>query len=103
MTLQAYLAAAQNQRASLLRALCSRMQCNCFLRNYRRVLQQIQRLHQFVSLQGVLAAEAVRVRSLLDFVALKRRGHNTAAGNHFSLVDARSDTRGKPRIDLAEL
>ncbi len=103
MNLQTQLAGAQNQRPRFLRALRRRMQCHRFFRNYRRMLQQIQRLHQLIPLQRMLPAKTVRIRPLLNFVALKRSGHNPAPGNHFSLVNPRPDARGKPRINLAKL
>ncbi len=91
MNLQTQLAAAQNQRTRFLRALRRRVQCHRFFRNHRRMFQQIQRLHQLIPLQRVLPSKTVRIRPLLNFVALKRSGHNPAAGNHFPLMNPRPD------------
>src|SRR5260370_1421868 len=56
-----------------------------------------------VTLRSILPAETIGVRTFLNFLTLERSGGNSAAGNHFALVNARADAGCKPGIDLAEL
>jgi len=74
-----------------------------FLRYAWRVLHQVQGFHEFVPFQRMLSPKTVRIRALLNFVVLKRSRRNAAAGNHFALVNPRSDARCKPRVNLAKL
>jgi len=39
----------------------------------------------------MLAAKTLGYERFLNFFILKRRGGNSAAGNHFALVNARAD------------
>src|SRR2546422_3063740 len=68
-----------------------------------RIAEQIERFDELVTLERVLPAETIGVRALLNFFFLERCGGDPATGNHFSLVNARTDAGGKPRIDLPEL
>ena len=103
MDLQAELISRKDHRAEFFRALRGCVQRRRFIRNHRRVLQQLQRIHQFVPFQRVLPAKAIGIGTLLDFSALEGSRSDSAPGNHFSLMDLRTDTRRKPRIDLAKL
>ena len=49
-------------------SLGGRMQRDGFLRDSRRVADQIERFHQFVTGEHVLSAETIRIRTLLNFV-----------------------------------
>ena len=68
-----------------------RMQRRGFFGDAPRVLQQIERLDKLVAREGMLSAKAVWIRTLLNFVALEGGGSDAAAGNHFALMNARTD------------
>ncbi len=74
-----------------------------FFGDDRRVFHQIERFDEFVALESMLAAKTIGIRTLLNFFTLKRSGGNAAAGDYFTLVDARADAGDKPGIDFAEL
>src|SRR5208282_5395341 len=103
VNLQTELAAAKNQRSGLLRTLRGGMQRGSFFSHARCVLQKLERLDEFVAFQSMLAAKTIRIRALLNFVALKRSGGDTTASDQFALMNARADTRRKPGIDFAKL
>jgi len=103
MNLQAELAAAEEEGADLFRALRRRMKRGGLFRDARRVSHQIERFNEFVTLERMLAAKTIGIRTFLNFFILKRSGGNSASGNHFVLVNARAGAGSKPRIDLAEL
>ncbi len=79
------------------------MQRDGFLGGERRVCKQVQRFDELVALQRMLAAKTIGIGTFLNLLALKRRGGNSASGNHFALVNARANAGGKPGIDLAKL
>src|SRR5260370_42210232 len=79
------------------------MQRYRFFRYHRRMLQQVERLYQLVAWKGVLPAETVWIRSLLNFIASERSRYNPATGNHLALMNPRTNTRCKPGINFAEL
>src|ERR1700674_340709 len=99
MNLQTELAAAENEGADLFRALRRGMKRGGFFRDDRRVSHQIERFNEFVTLQRMLAAKTIGIRTIFYFFILKRSGGNSASGNHFALVNARADAGSKPRID----
>src|SRR5260370_2533862 len=103
VNLQAELAGTEDESANFLRALRSGMKGGGFFGDDGSVSHQIERLDEFVTLESVLAAKTIGIRTLLNFFTLKRSGTNAAAGNHFALVNARADGGGKPGIDLSEL
>ena len=67
------------------------------------ISHQIERIDEFISLESMLAAKTIGIRTLLNFLALKRSGGNAAAGNHFALMNTRADAGSEPGIDLTEL
>jgi len=71
-----------------------------FFGNDWSVSHQIERINEFVTLESMLAAKTIGIRTLLNLLALKRSGSNAAAGNHFALVNARANAGRKPGIDL---
>ena len=66
------------------------MQRDGFFGDARRVAHQIERFHQFVAGELMLAAEAVGIGALLNFVSGKRGGHDSRAGLHLDLMDCAS-------------
>src|SRR5260370_40157972 len=103
VNLQAELAAAEDEGANLFRALRRGMKRGGFFGDDGRVSEQIEGFDKLVTLQGMLAAKTIGIRAFLNFFLLKRRGGNSAPGNHLALVNARADGGGKPGIDFAEL
>ena len=87
VNLQPELAAAKDERADFFRALRGGVKRDGFFGDNRRVSHQIKRFNEFVTLQRMLAAKTIGIRTLLNFFALKRGGGNSAAGNHFTLVN----------------
>src|SRR5260370_36238894 len=77
------------------------MQRYRFFRYHRRMLQQVERLYQLVALQGVLPAETVSIRSLLNLIASERSRYIPATGNHLAMMKPRANTRCKPGINFA--
>src|SRR5258708_36990858 len=69
----------------------------------RSVLKKIHRFDEFVAAENVLAAKAVRVRTLLDGIAFEAGGDDSTARVEASLVDFRADAGSEPGINLAEL
>ena len=63
---------------------------------------QIERFDQLVTLQRMLAAKTIRVRTLLNFTFGKRRGHNPGAGMHLHLMNLRADAGNKKLLDALE-
>src|SRR2546430_9144188 len=100
---QAELAAAEEEGADLFRALRRGMKRGGLFCDARRVSHQIERFNEFVTLERMLAAKTIGIRTFLNFFILKRSGGNSASGNHFVLMNARAGAGSKPRIDLAEL
>src|SRR5207248_4429 len=103
VNLQAELAGTQDKRADFFRALRGRMERGGFFGDDGSISHQIERIDEFISLESMLAAKTIRIRSLLNFLALKRSSGNATAGNHSPLVNARTDGGSEPGIDLAEL
>src|SRR5579859_977674 len=101
--LKSELAAAKYQRAPFLRTLRRGMKGRGFLADTPRVVQQVERLDELVTLQGMLSAKAVWIGSLLNLVALEGSRGNAAACDHFALVDARADAGSEPGINSAKL
>ena len=89
--LQSKLVSRKDQRAGALRTLRGGMQCDRFFGYAGGVPQQIERLDEFISLQRVLPAKAIRIGPLLDLIALKRRGRDAAAGLDLALMNARAN------------
>src|SRR5260370_28434045 len=103
VNLQAELAGTEDECADFLRTLRRGVKRGGFFGDEWRVFQQVERFDEFVALKGMLAAKTIRIRTLLNFFALKRGGGNAAAGDYFALVDARTNAGGKPGINLAKL
>ena len=101
--LESQLAGAQDERADFFRALRGRMECGGFFGDDGSISHQIERIDEFVALESMLAAKTIRIRTLLNFLALKRSGGNAAAGNHLALMNTRADAGSEPGIDLTEL
>src|SRR5437899_1890217 len=101
--LQAKLGAAEDEGANFFGALRGSVESYGFFGDERSVFQQVERFDEFVALESMLAAKTIGIRTLLNFFTLKRSGGNAAAGDYFTLVDARADAGGKPGIDFAEL
>ena len=79
-----------------------RVQRDGFFGDAQRVAHQIERFDQFVAGEHVLAAEAIRIRALLNFVSGKRRGHDSRAGLHFDLMNGEPMRRGEQLLDAAK-
>src|SRR5437899_3344425 len=103
VNLQAELAGTEDEGAYFFGALRCTVKSGGFFCDERRIFQQVERFNEFVTLEGMLAAKTIGIRTLLNFFALKRSGGNAAAGDYFALVDARTDAGGKPGVDFAEL
>ena len=87
VNLQAKLRAAEDDRALSLRALRGGVQRDTFFGDARCVADEVERFDQLVALQHVLAAEAIRIRALLDFGALEAGGDDARARLHLDLVN----------------
>ncbi len=103
VNLKAKLAAAENQRGPFFGALRGGVERDRLFCHLRSVLQKIHGFDQFVAAEDVLAAKAVRVRTLLDGIAFEAGGDDSAAGVEAALVNFRTGTGSEPGIDLAEL
>ena len=84
------------------RALRRGVQRDRFFGDALRIANQIERLDEFVALQHVLAAEAIGIRTLLNFVARKAGGHDSRAGLHLHLMNRRADAGDEKLLDAAE-
>ena len=102
VNLQAELRAIENDRALAFGALRGRMQRDGFFADARRVADQIERFDQFVAAQHVLPAEAIRIRTLLNFASGERRGDDSRAGLHLHLMNRRADARNEKLLDAAK-
>ena len=83
-------------------ALRGGMQRDRFFSDARRVADQIERFDQLVALQHVLAAETIRIRTLLNFGSRETGGHDSRAGLHFHLMDRRADAGNEKLVDFAK-
>src|SRR4029077_8954725 len=102
VNLQAELAAFKNDGARALGTLRGLMQSDRFLGNRAGVADEVHGFDGLVALEGVLAAEAIRVGALLDFVVGKAGGDDAGAGLNFSRVNAGADARDEKLLDAAE-
>src|SRR5260370_19551950 len=84
--LQAELSATEDEGADFFRALSGAVERGGFFGDERRVSDQIERIHEFIALKGMLAAKTIGIRTLLNFFALRSGCGNTAPGNHFALA-----------------
>ena len=103
VNLQAELRAFEDDVALALRALRGLVQRHGFFGDALRVADQVERFDQFVAGELVLAAEAIGIGALLNFVAGEAGGHDARAGLHLDLMDARAERGGVPLLDAAEL
>src|SRR5258708_15272246 len=103
VNLQAELAAAEDQRGFFFGALRGGVEGDRLFGHLRSVLQKIHGFDQFVAAEDVLAAKAVRVRTLLDGIAFEAGGDDSTARVEAALMNFRSGAGGEPGIDLAEL
>ncbi len=102
VNLQAQLRRAENNSARAFGTLCGGMQRDSLLAGTLRVADKIKRFDQLISLEGVLSAEAVWIRALLNFAIGERGCHHSRAGLHFQLMNGRADARNKELINAAE-
>src|SRR5271163_2726806 len=79
------------------------MELDDFFRDQRSMLEQVQRFDEFVTGQKMLATETVGIGALLNGVALKRSGDDSAAGGNAGLMDARAGAGSEPGMGFAKL
>src|SRR5258708_17575423 len=103
VNLQAELAAAEDQRGFFFGAWGGGVEGARLFGHLRSVLKKIHRFDEFVAAENVLAAKAVRVRTLLDSITFEAGGDDAAPGVVAALVNFRTGAGGEPGIDLAEL
>ena len=103
VNLQAELRAFENDGALAFGTLRGFVQRDGLFGDALRVADQIERFDQFVAGKLMLAAEAIGIGALLDFVAGETRGHDARAGLHLDLMNARAEGGGVPLLDAAEL
>ena len=67
-----------------------------------RVAGEVERFDQLVALQHVLAAEAIRIRALLNFGAGETGRDDSRAGLHLDLMNGRASARREQLLDAAK-
>ena len=78
------------------------MQRDGFFGGALRVSHQIESFYQFVALESVLAAEAIRIGALLNFGARETGGDNSRAGMHFHLMNHGADAGNEELVNALE-
>ena len=103
VNLQSELRAVENNRPRAFRALRGFVQSHRFFADAVGVARQVHGLNQFVTLQSVLAAEAVGIRALLNLVVGKAGGHDARAGLHLHLMNVSSGGGNENLLDPPEI
>src|ERR1700751_998739 len=102
VNLKAQLRASEDNRAGFLRTLGGGLKRDRFFARATSVADQVERFDQLVAFEGVLAAEAIGVRPLLNFAARETGGDDSGALLHFDLVDHGADARNEKLVYFAE-
>src|SRR5262249_13525408 len=102
VNLKAELRAAQDDRAGFFRTLRGGVKRHSFFAGASGIADKIERFDELLAFESVLAAEAIGIRTLLNFAAGKTGGNDSGAGLHFHLMNHRADGRNENLVDFAE-